>query len=123
MKGKIYLSGLNNTKNLNKNITKLFIALKPIDNMNKYNFIHAPGLAPSEDLFKKKKFGNMSWQSYVKQYRKEMLNMTKYLDQIEVLLQEGNDVALICYCPYSINCHRGILSHYFEELGYEIIDT
>lgn len=121
MNGNIYLSSINNAKNLNDDIVKLFIALKPIKNIKKY-FTHAPGLAPSENLLKKKKFGNMIWKDYVKQYRTEMLNMAKYLDQIEILLQESNDVALICYCQYSTNCHRGILGHYFMELGYNVIE-
>jgi len=122
LKGKIYLSNLTKLNLLPKSTIKLFIALAPIKDMEKYELHHAVRLAPSRELLYDYKGKNINWNEYVWRYRFEMIQMKPVLDKIYRHLNEGEDIALVCYCGFSSCCHRGILGDYFKELNIEIID-
>lgn len=114
----LYLASLSDLSKIPNDCTKLFIALKPIKNMDKYNLIHIPKLTPSSKLLYDIKQNNITWQEYVKQFRKEMIDKQNILDFVQKKLLTEN-ICFICYCT-SKECHRYILGHYFEELGFYV---
>jgi uncharacterized protein YeaO (DUF488 family) len=123
-KSKIYLSSLSKSKNLPDNVIKLFIARQPIKNMGKYDLKHVTELAPSKELLYDYKGDKITWKEYVDLYREEMrsINARKMLNKIIDYLDMCNDIALICYCGSSSNCHRNIVGNYFKEIGKEVIN-
>ena len=114
----LYLCSLRDMKLLPDNVRKLFIARKPIVNMEKYNLQHITQLAPSTDILKRYKCGEMTWQEYVWHFRVEMLGKRRVLDFVYEQLQK-EDIAFICYCNNK-HCHRYLLGNYFCELGIEV---
>lgn len=119
--GNIYLVSINKISELPEDTIKLLIARKPIANMDKYGIKHVIGLAPSEPLFNDIKGGKINWGMYVIRYRMEMLKMMPLLNRVHEHIKQGKNVALICYCKTDKECHRGLLGHYFEEIGYDVI--
>lgn len=84
-------------------------------------------LAPSKRLlsfFKSQPKNNDSLLTYYFQYKQEISNSIeaqKALKNIERLLDNGEDVQLICFCPDYRYCHRTILGQWLERKGYEVI--
>jgi len=105
-------------KTLPDGTEKLFIARQPIKDMAKYGLHHVKSLAPSIELLKDFKAGNISWNEYVWRFRQEMMTKKDVLDFVYEFLKK-KDVAFICYCCDE-HCHRFILGHYFQELGIEV---
>lgn len=75
-------------------------------------------LAPSKELLLDYK-NNNNWSNYVKQFKKEMVNMQHDLNRIEETLKINKNVYLICYEKDDNFCHRSILRDYFKDLGYQ----
>jgi uncharacterized protein YeaO (DUF488 family) len=119
--GKLYLSSVSKIKDIPEGVIKLFIALAPIKDMDKYDLHHAKNLAPSRELLYDIKSKKITWKEYVLRFRREMLNMTMSLNNVQRHLDKGNSIALICYCGNYKQCHRGLFGHYFEEIGYEVV--
>jgi len=121
VKNKLILTNLTKMKTLDENVTKLLIARKPINNLEKYKLHHIIQLAPSNNLFFNMKSNTISWNEYVWQYRSEMIKNKKILQYIYDKL-DCYEIALICYCSDK-HCHRYILGNYFKELDIKVEDV
>lgn len=70
-------------------------------------------LAPSRDLLKRYKAGNVTIEEYTKEY----------IDQVNPILDNvnlRNGSVLLCYEKIGEFCHRNILAKLLKEKGYEI---
>jgi uncharacterized protein YeaO (DUF488 family) len=91
-------------------------------------FTHIPELSPSPKLFgqyldwKKNGLWPEKWDKYKAAFLLEMRSseMRELLDLIQLRLDEGKSVQLICFCPDCNYCHRDIHAEYFEDLGYTV---
>lgn len=74
-------------------------------------------LAPSRDLLKKWKRGEVTWEEYEEIFRKKMetSESQQRLDEITRKVSEGKDVRLICYEGADKHCHRHILKSIVRE--------
>lgn len=88
-------------------------------------------LSPSKQLFYKcqglKKQNNWNKQSFDNIYRPlfhDEMNfgkMNKELNIVKDLIDNGEDVAIMCYCPDKELCHVGMIGEVFEEIGIEVL--
>ena len=80
------------------------------------------GLAPSDNLLKRYKAGDMSWQQYTELYTVEQHrdDFQQDFNKLKNLLDNGKDVTIYCYEGKYSNCHRHIVSSMFKNLGYEV---
>ncbi len=120
--GNLILCNINGLKNIDDDVTKLFIARQPIKNMEKYKLYHVISLSPSYNLFSDYKGKKITWQQYVWRYRCEMFKMKKVFNKIYNEIISGNDIALVCYCGNKNTCHRTIIGNYFTEIGVNVIN-
>ena len=74
-------------------------------------------LAPSRELLKKWKRGDITWEEYEEIFRKKMetRESQERLNEIARKVSEGKDVRLICYEGEDKHCHRHILESMIEE--------
>lgn len=74
-------------------------------------------LAPSRELLKKWKRGDITWAEYEEIFREKMESPESQarLDEIAKEVSEGKDVRLICYEGEAKHCHRHILKSMIEE--------
>ncbi len=68
------------------------------------------GLAPSRDLIKEYKKGDLQWDDFGRRYRKE-LETAEARDQLHRLasIARRNTITLMCFCAEEWDCHRTIL--------------
>ncbi|MFJ8528674.1 DUF488 family protein [Bacillus sp. NPDC094106] len=106
-------------------------------------FVHVPHLSPSLPLFfqtkdkwKKFKFtdeekeklskGNTgTWydlyeESFIKE-AKERKDFQQAYRRLRERLDTEENAILVCYCENKDKCHRGIVGHFLEEDGYQVI--
>lgn len=74
---------------------------------------HHPELAPTEDLMKGYKNGEITWQEYEKIY-KDLLIQREPLKSVDLEEQEG-PVCLLCAEDRPDRCHRRLLAEYFRD--------
>lgn len=69
-------------------------------------------LAPSEELLRKWKNGEINWDKYRETFQKEMKNPESQsrLKQIAEKVARGKDIRLICFEGEDKPCHRHILA-------------
>ena len=77
-------------------------------------------LAPSDNLLKGYKDGQISAEEYRKQYLQQLetVKWTKVLRYLEKFAPDG--AVLCCYEEPSEFCHRHILSEYMRKSGYNV---
>lgn len=85
-------------------------------------------LAPSWELLKGFKAGNITWDDYVKIYWEEVLSHYPKDQIIRVLTQLSEkcgdkDVVLLCHCGGYMRCHRSLVGQYIgaEEISENVI--
>lgn len=85
------------------------------------------GLAPSWDLLSwhrmnknRKDFREGYYPRYFEQI-KSSKQAQEDITKVSNMLDNGEDVAFICFCSGHINCHRGIHGDWFAKKGYEVI--
>lgn len=85
------------------------------------------GLAPSGGLLEwhkanedRENFNDGFYSTYFAQIKAYKVAQSD-LRRVSGLLNDGKDVALICFCGSPYRCHRGILGGWFEKKGYEVI--
>ena len=123
--GKLYLKNFK-SKRLENGIN-INIARGNISNVD----LKLIELAPSKELFNwyiNLKKSNSLYEGWFKDYRKVYLNQMKNnnkslnaLKTIKRMLEEGNDVAVYCFCEDVSKCHRSIIGDLFEKKGFEVI--
>lgn len=121
MIGKIYLCSTHKIYKLPQDCIRLLITIKPLDKMKEKNIHWIKSLAPSKNLFFDMKLNKINFDEYEKIYTKEMEHMVYSLNKIEELINNGKDIALICYCVDYRFCHRKILANYFKKKDIQII--
>lgn len=124
-KGKLLLTNINRAKTLGKDVIKIFIARQQLNNIDRLGWKWASRLAPSYNLVQDIKKHNISWENYHQRYMKEVIynpNSKPALDVIYNHLKAGENIALICYCNDSRECHRSILGNYYSEFGVNVYD-
>lgn len=125
MKGKLYLGRISDFNKFTDEDIKCY-AITKSDKFHKYmNVFH--GLAPDWDLLKwhnlnknRKNFNDGYYERYFKQI-KESSQAQEDLKEITSLLDNGEDLALICFCATHDRCHRGIVGKWFEKKGYDVV--
>ena len=116
----LYTTYLSNMKNVPDDCLKLIITRFPPKwfNANKYPLTYIiKELSPSKELLLKYKQNN-NWDWYVKSFKEEMNNrqdMKYALKELEGLLNNNQDVCLVCYEKDYERCHRSIIGQYFEQ--------
>lgn len=90
-------------------------------NIQTANILQLTMLAPSEDLFKRVKSGEISWVDYEHEYRDQIskLDLERCIKLISAVTyaQGSNGVVLLCYEKDSMKCHRSILADVLNKLG------
>ena len=84
-------------------------------------------LAPSKELFNWFK-ENKNKDNWFDDYRKVYLNQLKNnsealkdLSEIKLLLEEGKNVCIYCFCRKVELCHRSIIANMFIKKDFEVI--
>lgn len=123
--GKLYLKNFK-SKRLENGIN-INIARSNINNVD----TKLIELAPSKELFSwyiNLKNNNNLYEGWFEDYRKVYLNQLKNnnkalksLKIIKMMLEEGKDVAVYCFCQDVNKCHRSIIGDLFEKKGFEVI--
>jgi uncharacterized protein YeaO (DUF488 family) len=119
--GKVYLTNIRGAAKLPEGTIKLFIARQPIQDMDKYGFKQVLELAPSYNLLRDYKNKKITWDGYVERFTEEMKSMIPTLKRIQKYTRAGHNIALICYCATSAQCHRGIIGQALTKQGIEVI--
>ena len=114
--------------------------------VKKYNLQEVPQLSPSAGLFgrhfkwKKGEFTheeielldkkNISttrtdawWYLYAPEFIEEMKtrsDLGKCMVRIMDLLDQGENVLVVCYCPEVLRCHRGLIGLVIQQKGYTV---
>ena len=106
-----YLSNLKNLANDDKTKKYLITRWKPRDtiDVNKYNLVWAPQLAPTELTLAKYKDGSIDWKEYRQRYIDESFDNPLFIDGLKEIVNynnEGYDIFLICYEKNDTICHR-----------------
>lgn len=80
-------------------------------------------LAPLWETVKRYKDGGL-WLDYVQDYYYSVLNKINPEDAFGDLMRisYGRDVVLLCYEKPTDNCHRKIVSEWFNEAGIECME-
>ena len=142
-KGKILFTSFYNLDDidLSEYEKKLHITLY-INKGKRIDFIHVPGLAPSEHLFRKAMY---CWQKlkFTKEEKAKLYNGKTgtwfdlyeeiFLEEtnrrefkiaynrLKELLDNGVNIIAVCYCKDYRYCHRSILAKMLKEEGYNVI--
>ena len=107
-----------------------------------HGFVHVPQLSPSEQLFNKYCFKwkknifteeeeriviqgktNSWWDLYVPLFMEEMDTRSEFiacLNRIMVLLDQGVNVLIVCFCADYSRCHRGLVGYKVSKRGYDV---
>lgn len=117
---KVYLRNLNKSNDLPEKTIKLFIARKPINNMEKYNLKHELGLAPSSSLLYRYKKGFITWEGYEKEFNEQLDHSELILRKIKTFVDKDINIALICYCGDFIHCHRRLIGERLLKMGIKV---
>lgn len=117
---KVYLRNLSKINDLPEKTIKLFIARKPINNMEKYNLIHELKLAPSSSLLYRYKKGLISWDNYEKEFNEQLDYNELTLQKIKTFINKDINIALICYCGDFIHCHRRLIGERLLKMGIKV---
>ena len=113
----IYTTYFAQLKNLPDNIEPILItrwAPKFIKNLKEFK-----SLAPSEELLRAYKAGEILEQDYMQKYYKDVLSKLNP-DEVRSKLFElsgGKDIALVCYEKPSDFCHRHIVNDWLNGDG------
>jgi len=75
---------------------------------------HHPELAPTEELLKKYKQNQITWQDYEKEYANILLQKDP-LQSIDFGKQEG-PVCLLCSEDKPAKCHRRLLAEHYSRI-------
>lgn len=75
-------------------------------------------LAPSEQLFRDYKSCKISWLQFEQRFLNE-INKEAIKDLCS-LLNEGDNVLLLCFEKKNKFCHRRLIAEFIKELGYEV---
>ena len=106
--GKIYTSYFGNLSKLEKNgIKPISIALFP---PKRYNGDSLPDLAPDLTIFNGYKENIITEERFKKFYEYKIRQIGK--EKILKMIEDGQDVALICFEAPGCFCHRHILADY-----------
>lgn len=124
MKGRLYLGSIREFKILNERDVKCY-SITLSNKFDKYMDC-LKGLAPSSDLYfwhmKHKDRADFN-EGYYEKYFMQVRNSKEAQGDIKTitdLLDSGENVALICFCPDPNRCHRGIIGKWFEKKGYSV---
>lgn len=137
MKGAVYLSYYANADKI-ENCHKVAISRwlprsikkcsKIYDSKEKGMYVHLPELSPSENLLRSYKNEEINIDTMLSLFDKEIkgsILMNPYVDSLikslNAFINQGNNVAFVCYEKDSNLCHRKIIGEIFKEMGYNII--
>jgi uncharacterized protein YeaO (DUF488 family) len=121
MPGKLYTSYIANIKHIPDNIQKIVVTryLPNSFSCEKERCEYFPDLSPSPSLLYQYKNHNISWITFAWKFQDEMqenLISRGYIGRIAKMLEDGEDVCIICYEKEVEFCHRSILA---KIIGYE----
>lgn len=71
--------------------------------------LYLPDLAPSKDLLRAFKAGDIAFPEFTKRYKSEMKNQTSLLRMLHWLDARGETMTVLCVCDSVDHCHRSIL--------------
>lgn len=72
--------------------------------------LYLPDLAPSKELVRAFKAGELAWPAFKRKYVQEMRGQTSLLRTLRWLDRRGEDVTLLCACDDPDRCHRSLLA-------------
>ena len=143
MKGFLQICSLSNLKLYKDDFDlKLFIVRSPGKiNLDKYELIHVPELSPSKYLYS----NYMRWKSnkftsdellliendttlvferlFKPIFNLEMVtrpDLIVNLNRLKVLLGQGKNILLVCFCGDYIECHRSLIANDVSNAGFEV---
>lgn len=115
----IYTTYFGKLKNLPTNITPIAICGKSPD---WYNGLEYKKLAPKWDFFVEWK-KNRDNHYYVKCFNEQVLgvlNVQEVYRELNMLANNNEDIALVCYEKPEDFCHRHLVANWFRENGIKI---
>lgn len=137
MKGNIYLTYYANADKI-ENCHKVAISRwlprsikkceKIYDSKEKGVYVHIPQFSPKEDYLSSYKVGDIDIATMLSIFDNDMRKLLKtdpfaarLMDSLKYFIDQGNNVAFVCYEKDSNLCHRKIIGEIFKEMGYNII--
>src|SRR4030042_3508322 len=76
--------------------------------------------APTWDIVRAWKAGEISWETYSQHYRELMLRSYKRNQRAWHELLDKGVLTLLCYCRAGDHCHRYLLAEFLSKLGEKI---
>jgi uncharacterized protein YeaO (DUF488 family) len=73
--------------------------------------------APTWDMVKAWKAGEITWENYSQRYRELMLRSYKRNQRAWQEILEKGVLTLLCYCRADDHCHRYLLADFLSKLG------
>lgn len=116
----LYTTYFKNMSNLPDKTIKILVSLFPPKeiNIDNTNVFHVPNLSADKDDFERYKKNVISFEKYIENYMNKLENhihSIKIIKNIVLALQEGKDIAFICYEKELTKCHRYYLAKYIED--------
>ena len=112
---KIYTSYFANLRNIPSNIEPIAISRYVMDF---YNGRHEPDLAPSSELLKGYKNGEVNTTMFKSAYLSELCQRAGVNDLIQSFAEK--EYVLLCYEGRGKFCHRHILGEVLQEMGFHV---
>jgi len=86
--------------------------------VKKGRMIHYPTLAPSEELLKEYKAGEVTWEQYVETFKDEMRRYSSRQSREGVKQRDkmGDVIRVLCYEKPPKHCHRFILLDILDSM-------
>jgi uncharacterized protein (DUF488 family) len=90
------------------------------------HYIHDICLAPTEEILKKYKGKEITWDEYVCKFQQEMnqREISNYIiNKYAILIQKKKNLCLLCSEAIPENCHRSLIAKYFSDAFHlDVID-
>ena len=79
--------------------------------------LYLPDLAPSAELLRAFKAGDIAWPAFRQRYMAEMKGQTSLLRTLHWLDARGEAVTVMCACDEAEHCHRYVLKDLIARAG------
>lgn len=108
----LYTTYISKVKDVPADVLKVFVCRYLPNSISMDNSIHSLKLAPSANLFARRKSKEISYELFKKEYISELERKGLNFKNVN-----SNKLCFICYEKYPSTCHRKILAEYLQSKG------
>lgn len=102
---------------------------KIYDTKEPKHYVHIPEFAPDEDILTAHKKGGITFDELLLSMHtrldigmKQQSKIKFLVDNFCKLLDQGNNIAFVCYEKDLESCHRKVIGDLFKKIGYNVIE-